>query len=765
MAGGFVSDLQAEAGEGDGASTVSAVGNCKEIPGYNGCLMENDRPAGAQLTEHAQQPLVPPTGRFRRHWDILAVLLLILVSLPSTFLSRRGLPLIRYPNLLDGSWLLDTSFKASRGLWFGRDVAFTYGPLYQWLSSAPARWMGLSMGAVNATHYILPLWCTFVLGYLTLRLLIPEQPVWKRFLLLLLLFVFWSPPDTQDLGATLKTLIPIFLFALFARGWYAVRQQRLKPLVVGGGAAVLCTLAFSCSADSGVYSIAALLLALAGAAWESPRKRQSLGRYGLALIAFAVVALGLVFAINAIVATPFDFRFWKTSLAIVGGYRWFEPATMANPDALRLLAMLAVGGMIFLLRRAMPGDRQATFTARTGFLLGGFAFAVVLMQSGLVRSDNRHIILATFPMVFFAGTLLFSFGSRVVSAVAALVALAGSLLFGSQTFPPSFLRMDYAHLSNPDVACPTGSREFDGACFPAAWAADFEIISRHIQQRSGPQDSIVVFPYQTMFGIASRRNVAGGVMQSYLASGSRLSQVHIAGLDRAAAPLGYYWLDNDPNLGTNKDASFPLDGIPNFTRNPEIWLWIFRHYRAEDEVLPGIIELRRDDSRAARIVMHTQSLNLAGQSFPIRQRSSVLDLGGPAWPSGSSDLLRLRITVHYSFWWRLRKPERLQLEITRADGSRQEKGFLVEPNVPSEVWFYPWNDADLAAYFAADEARWRSDPRPPITHLRLLVTPLDWVSQKPDSISLDAADSITFTMSDKAAILPVSEPRLISGDR
>ncbi len=50
----------------------------------------------------------------------------------------------------------------------------------------------------------------------------------------------------------------------------------------------------------------------------------------------------------------------------------------------------------------------------------------------------------------------------------------------------------------------------------------------------------------------------------------------------------------------------------------------------------------------------------------------------------------------------------------------------------SEVWFYPWNQADLADYFAADESRWRSGPRPAITHLRLLVTPLDWVSAKPE---------------------------------
>jgi hypothetical protein len=37
--------------------------------------------------------------------------------------------------------------------------------------------------------------------------------------------------------------------------------------------------------------------------------------------------------------------------------------------------------------------------------------------------------------------------------------------------------------------------------------------------------------------------------------------------------------------------------------------------------------------------------------------------------------------------------------------------FVVEPNVSSDVWFYPWNQADLADYFDAEEGRWRTSPR------------------------------------------------------
>jgi hypothetical protein len=95
---------------------------------------------------------------------------------------------------------------------------------------------------------------------------------------------------------------------------------------------------------------------------------------------------------------------------------------------------------------------------------------------------------------------------------------------------------------------------------------------------------------------------------------------------------------------------------------------MLRHYRSAGEALsPGIFGLLRDDSRAARISIEPQSLGLASQTFRIGKRSSVLDLGALHWQAG--DFLRVRLTAHYGFWWKLRKPESLQLEIMRDDGS------------------------------------------------------------------------------------------------
>ncbi len=73
--------------------------------------------------------------------------------------------------------------------------------------------MPLSFGALYATWNTVPLWCAIVFAYLALRLLLPEQPPWKRFVLLLLLSSFWE--------TSLRTTFPVLLFALFLRGWYA----------------------------------------------------------------------------------------------------------------------------------------------------------------------------------------------------------------------------------------------------------------------------------------------------------------------------------------------------------------------------------------------------------------------------------------------------------------------------------------------------------------------------------------------------------------
>ena len=680
----------------------------------------------------------------KNYWDLLAVMLLVLASFPTVWLTQRAVTLVPNYGLIDDHWHLDSTFKALRGICIGRDVAFTHGPIFQWLSSIPARSMPLSFGALYATWNTVPLWCAIVFAYLALRLLIPEQPPWKRFVLLLLLSSFWE--------TSLRTTFPVLLFALFLRGWYAVKDARVRSFFVGIGGALLCGTAFLIAGDTGIYATAAWFICLVAVALET--RREQFARELLSgLLAFFVAAVVISIVINCFMANPLDFKFWRDSLAQVAVYRWATPAAMTDKGTAHFFGGLLIGFAIFLLRFATRGKAAVALTQRTAFLVGAFVLGLAQMQSALVRSDVGHVIIGEFAMIFFASVILFSFRGKL-SAPGVLVAIACSMLFSHPVFRPSSVIRLYGQLRDPLTECPPGYGEFDRACYvepltPPMLTTAANFLSHH----SGPNDSIFVFPYQTMFGLAARREVAGGLMQAYTASGPDLSRLEISGLEGKSIPAALYLPDDDYGHMSEAEIarwsrnylSVPVDGISNFTRTPEVWFWLVRRYRTAEQLTPGVVGLQRDDSRATRIAMQAQSLGLPARSYPIDERSSATALGAPNWPQ-AFDFIRLRITVHYPFWWKLRKPERLQLEITRANGTRDLQWFVLQPNVSTEVWFYPWSGPDLARYFDAAESQWRLPSRPAITDLRVLATPLDWVSQQPESIIIESADAVRLAM-------------------
>jgi hypothetical protein len=685
-----------------------------------------------------------PRSWMAKHGDLLVLLLLVLASIPAAWLSPHSLVLVRDTSLIDDNWHLDEVFKLSRGIWVGRDVAFTHGPIFQWLSSLPALSMGVSMGAIYATWVIVPAWCAFVFVYVTLLWLLPEQPAWKRALLLALVIIFWEPQ--------LRNTFPVLAFAVFLRGWYAVIAERAKAYALGIIAALLCVIAFLVASDTGIYSAAAWVVATAAVLFEARRDEHIVAKCFSVLLAFVVSAFVFALAVNAMMASALDFKFWRDSAHMVSVYRWATPAAMKDAGTIRLLGTLFAGGAVFLFGAGTRNKENPATTTRTGFLLGGFVFAVIILQSALVRSDYGHVVIASFAMVVLAGAILFAINSRL-SWLAVLVAIGCCLLFAHPAFQPATVIRLVQQVQHPLTECPAGFSEFDRGCFSAEFTGMLRSASSFLGQHSGPQDHIVVFPYQTTFGIASRRDVAGGLIQPYTASGPYLSQLEISGLESAPAPAGLYLPDADMRdlserdliHWRNLDLSLPVDGTYNFTRTPELWFWMLRHYRVEQQLSTGVFGLLRDDSRAARISMQPRSLSLAAQTFPIRERSAATDLGVPDWPA-DSDFLRLRLTVRYGLSWKLRKPERMQLEITRADGSSELRWFVIQPNVSSEIWFYPWSPLDLVHYLDSDESRWRTTPRPAITRLRILATPLDWVSVVPDAVVLEAADAVRLEM-------------------
>jgi hypothetical protein len=680
------------------------------------------------------------------NWDFLVVLLLMVISAPVAWISPRSLVVVENPGLVDDSWHLDSVFKASRGIWIGRDVAFTHGPLFQWLSSLPARSTAISMGGIYATWDTLPLWCAVLFGFLALRLLLPQQPAWKRFVLLLILCMFWGP--------SLRTMFAVFVFAALLRGWYAVAEERVEDWIFGCLAAVLSATAFLIAADQGMYALAALLIAFVTIALEMRAVKDVGQRFLKVWLAFALCSVVLVLLVNFFCGRILDFHFWRDSFAQVATYRWATSYPMSSTGALRLLGTLIGCAAILVIAFATRKSQPTVVVQRTGYLLGAFLFGIVVMQSALVRADYVHIVLSCFVLIFLAGTALFAFESPAISMVAVVAALLCSIYFADIAFRPSDITRSFAQLRNPLTACPSELSEFDRGCFAPAFTGMLRASANYLQQHAAASDSIVVFPYQTLFGIAARRNVAGGLMQAYTASGAELSQVEITGLQEASATAGLYlpdpdykhWSGSAIDYWRSLGLSLPVDGVDNLTRTPEVWFWLLHHYRSDQQLAPGVFGLQRDDSRISRIQLQAQPLGVGKQTCLVTDSNSSLDLGQVTWPDGA-DLLRLHLTVRYSFLWKLRKPELMQLAISHANGNENVHWFVLAPNVATDIWIYPWDQSELARYFDADQSKWHSGPHSPVTHLRLLATPVDWLSQTPSAIEVESAEAVRVTMS------------------
>ena len=683
-----------------------------------------------------------PASFLTANWDFLAVLLLMIASLPLSWLSPRTVILVQHPGAFDDHWVLDSAFKATRGVIFGRDVAFVYGPIFQWLMAAPSRWPHYSAAATYAGYRTLVLWCTFLFSYGALRLLLPEQPPWKRFVLLLLLSVFWAPWDG-------RTAFAIFLLALFLRGWYAVGEQRLKASLFAGFSALLTAVAFLYSADTGVYAIAAWLLSLCGVAWEGHRERRNFAPYAVAAGVFAASLGALVIVINSIMASPFDFRFWRTSLALVAVHRWNEPYPLSDAGALRLLLPALVCACSVC--SASSRSRRSQIALHRAQWLSVECVSICRLvhaeRPGSLRLQPHRLRSIPHDLLCRRGAVFLP----VPHCVSARGDVGSRLLLRFCATRVAVSAVEHALSSGSHAASHNESAQ------PHTLKSTASAIPLILPRRSAQpcstfsstptdRDPILIFPYQYMFAVAADRDVAAGVEQSFLANGPYLSQYDIDGMARAHARVGLYFADAGANERSSSALSLPIDDVSNFTRSPNLWFWIFRHYHTDRELAPGLLALQSDDSRAPRISMEEHPLGLSARNFPVPSPPTTIDLGAPDWPRGGADFLRLRIKLHYSALWKLRKPAWLQLEITRADGTRSLRTFVVEPNVISDLWFYPWNEADLQGYFDADESGWRTGQHPAITNLRLLITPLDWISQTPQSVTLESADAVRFTM-------------------
>src|SRR5205807_8963273 len=129
----------------------------------------------------------------------------------------------------------------------------------------------------------------------------------------------------------------------------------------------------------------------------------------------------------------------------------------------------------------------------------------------------------------------------------------------------------------PFRPCPSGKYEWDGACLMRR--ADYErlrTVSEYVAMHTEADDAVIVFPYENIYADEARRRVAGNVLQNYIVAGNSLTTLQLQGFERDRPNIGIYSADTISSWG--------IDGVPNLTRTPDLWLYLQRHYHSETEI-------------------------------------------------------------------------------------------------------------------------------------------------------------------------------------
>jgi hypothetical protein len=506
----------------------------------------------------------------------------------------------------------------------------------------------------------------------------------------------------------------------------------LAPLLLSG---------FLISADAGVYSLAGFVIAGAVHLYLFRRNRQ----VRTALLRAAIVSgagLALLMLLIALVMWRSGLNYWADVAAVVSNYRWSMANPMEKAVKVRLVATAAVSLLTLAIAWRWSNPTASSLARRPVFFPAAMAFSLLTLQSGLVRSDWWHVQVALLPGIALAGVVLM--GSEIgipdwrghLPMVAALALTA----FVTGPTPMAMPRLIIDNLRLGSVVrsqdCPEGTRYFDEACLLPTDFGALRAVSDYLRNETSASESVAVFPYENLYADVARRPIAGGVLQNYMALGDHLVQRQLTGLRRDNPRIAILSIDGL--------ASWPLDGVPNFTRTPDVWFYLQNNFLRQRELGPGILALERDPQRAQRIHFESSPLS-GGMQSPIKHRVPIA-VPLTSWPD-QSDFLRVRLTVWYSFWWALRKPSLVNVTVIRADRTEDNFQALVKPNTASELWIYPWDDHQLARYFDASEAQWRKGrPRAPVSSLQFAFQRMDDVSVVPFRLEIQSVEAIRLTL-------------------
>jgi len=454
-------------------------------------------------------------------------------------------------NTLDFSWQVDFVEKLLHGFVAGRDFIFTYGPLYQLITSLPSLiFHSPSYLSVLYSNVILDLIFLFLIFYFIQKTVIGEgRRIIVIFFLLLLTIIFGV-----DSNSAIRVVVPL-IYALFLINFGFLKRNYFKFLLL-----ILYPSFWGLYSYDIFTQCLTLIVTFGFVSLFSNFFNLSRGKKLLKLFLILFSALFTQVITSFLISESLNYI--RYSLDTIQNYFYILNSAfpIIQADFLLIFPASICLLIFFLIKNPKidkPGKNVIIFLSIA---------ALLQLRSALIRSDHGHIIMGIYPSIIMFSLLcsnLFK-KNRDLSTVL-LIGFIVALLFVNSEFSfPNFSSSNFSKFIDTLNLKKPFSAFYKTTNY---YSKDNNYLEKLITEN---KNNVMTYPYDNYLLAINGVTYNNTSLQYYQYSGSLVEKESVRELSK-----------NPPKfiiLGIDKHTAIDLDEIPNFTRNPVFSSWVIKNY-------------------------------------------------------------------------------------------------------------------------------------------------------------------------------------------
>ena len=473
----------------------------------------------------------------------------LLILAQFAFLGQQLDHPIPIQSTLDFSWMSDLLERWMRGQVAGRDFIFTYGPAYQLIFSLPMVLFNVPSYQSVLYASVIAVALSSVLVYLMISLVF-RQSHERTFHGLVILTVFGVA--VIPAAGALKFL-PLMAYAAILGS--LVGQHRSASWVAKVTLASLPSLlglyVFDLFGYGLLVSLAAVPLAVLIGRWKLKSVANWLGLVLLWQVVISIILSG-------------GLDYLRYSLDTVKDYQFVMNINWTLHSKVPLLALPALVFSLLWLIRTNQVSRSAT-----PILIS--VAALLYWKSAITRSDDSHLLLSIVPSILATYVNLSLLAKRQHLAIVFLPLLLLISPFRanySSLIPAKVVEGVRSLWTRPDF-----STLYSLAASHSGYTnEDLELIRDYVRNNRG---QVLIYPYDSFLLNREGEALDTYVVQWYQTAGSITEKRAVEDLSQHPPRYIIYGIDNA--------AVFPVDDIPNSSRNKLFFNWVRYNYRIAEQ--------------------------------------------------------------------------------------------------------------------------------------------------------------------------------------